>query len=54
MTNAIAFDQIGPANNDEEFSAYDVSDDSLERVADPDRLGAATLAFCSGLETCPA
>jgi hypothetical protein len=28
-------------------------DDALERVADVERLGAVTLAFCSGLDTCP-
>lgn len=38
---------------DGDIFAYEVSDDSLERVADVERLGAVTLAFCSGLDTCP-
>jgi hypothetical protein len=54
MRNTVTSDQIGPGNNDEEIFTYDVSDDSLERVADPERHGALTMAFCSGLDTCPA
>jgi hypothetical protein len=38
---------------DDDIFAYEVSDDALERVADVERLGAVTLAFCSGLDTCP-
>jgi hypothetical protein len=45
--------QISPDSSDEDVFKYEVSDDSLERVADVERLGAVTLAFCSGLDTCP-
>jgi hypothetical protein len=38
---------------DDDIFACEVSDDVLERVADVERLGAVTLAFCSGLDTCP-
>jgi hypothetical protein len=38
---------------DDDILAYEFSDDALERVADVERLGAVTLAFCSGLDTCP-
>ena len=38
---------------DDDIFAYEFSDDALERVADVERLGAVTLAFCSGLDTCP-
>jgi hypothetical protein len=54
MIKAATSDQIGPSNNDEKVFAYDLSDDSLEQAADPERLCAVTLAFCSGLQTCPA
>jgi len=54
MIHAITSDLVGPGNNDEEVFAYDLSDDSLERAADPEKLCAVTLAFCSGLQTCPA
>jgi hypothetical protein len=37
----------------DDIFASEVSDDSVERVADVERLGAVTLAFCSGLDTCP-
>ena len=40
-------------SGDDDILAYEVSDDALERVADVERLGAVTLAFCSGLDTCP-
>jgi hypothetical protein len=40
--------------NDDAILAYEVADEALERAADVERLGAATLAFCSGLDTCPA
>ena len=53
MTNTIAFDQVSPTDADEESFAYEVSDEWLERVADVERLGAQTIAFCSGLDTCP-
>lgn len=42
--------------SDEMNLAYDVSDEALEMVAGSvrERAGAFTLAFCSGLDTCPA
>jgi hypothetical protein len=46
-------DQIEPGNTDE-LLAHQVSDESLERVANPERDGAVTLSFCSGLQVCPA
>ncbi len=40
---------------DEEIMACQVSDEALEAAAcAQDRAGAITLAFCSGLDTCPA
>jgi hypothetical protein len=41
---------------DEMNLSYDVSDEALETAAGAvrDRTGALTLAFCSGLDTCPA
>jgi hypothetical protein len=41
---------------EEEILAYDVSDEALETAASTgkDKAGAITLAFCSGLDTCPA
>jgi hypothetical protein len=45
--------QISPDSTNEDVFKYEVSDDSLERVADVERLGAVTLVFCGGLDTCP-
>ena len=47
---------FGSPNQDgEEMLAFEVTDDALERAA---RIvkegGVATIAFCSGLDTCPA
>jgi hypothetical protein len=41
---------------DEVNLTYDVSDEALEMVAGSvrEKAGAFTLAFCSGLDTCPA
>jgi hypothetical protein len=41
---------------EEEILTFDVSDEALEAAAGPvkDKAGAFTLAFCSGLDTCPA
>jgi hypothetical protein len=41
---------------DEMNLTYDVSDEALEMVAGSvcEKAGAFTLAFCSGLDTCPA
>jgi hypothetical protein len=41
---------------EEEILAYDVSDEALESAAGAgkEKAGAFTLAFCSGLDTCPA
>jgi len=41
---------------DEINLTYDVSDEALEMVAGSlcEKAGALTLAFCSGLDTCPA
>ena len=52
MFGATIYDEIDP-DNEEEMFTYDVSDDLVERVADVERLRAVTLAFCSGLDTCP-
>jgi hypothetical protein len=49
----IDFDQIGPCQNDEDVLIYDLSDDSLERAADPQQLSAVSQAFCTGLQVCP-
>ena len=54
MMNTVTSDQIGSGNNDDEVLAYDVLDISLEQAADPERFGAVTLSFCSGLQVCPA
>jgi hypothetical protein len=51
--NRIPSDQIGPGNNGEEVFAYDLPDDSLERIANAERVGAVTLSFCTGLQVCP-
>ncbi|MGA2894382.1 MAG: hypothetical protein ABSE22_16065 [Xanthobacteraceae bacterium] len=41
---------------EEEILTFDVSDEALEAAAGTmkDKAGAFTLAFCSGLDTCPA
>jgi hypothetical protein len=52
--NITISDQIGPGDNDDEVFACDVSDEALEQVANPERDGAVTLSFCSGLQVCPA
>ena len=40
---------------EEEILTFDVSDEALEAAAGTmkDKAGAFTLAFCSGLDTCP-
>jgi hypothetical protein len=52
MFGTTIYDRIDP-DNEEEIFTDDVSDDLVERVADVERLDAITLAFCSGLDTCP-
>ena len=46
---------IGVDLTEEEILISEVSDDALEAAACrmKDRAGAFTLAFCSGLDTCP-
>ena len=41
---------------EEEILSFDVSDEALEAAAGSvkEKAGAFTLAFCSGLDTCPA
>ncbi len=40
---------------EQEILIFEVSDEALEAAAcTNDKAGAATLAFCSGLDTCPA
>ena len=39
---------------EEEILSHEVSDEALETAAGKDKVGNFTLAFCSGLETCPA
>jgi hypothetical protein len=41
---------------EEEILSFDVSDEALEAAAGTvkDKAGAFTLAFCSGLDSCPA
>jgi len=41
---------------EEEILIYEASDEALEAAACgmKDKAGASTLAFCSGLDTCPA
>lgn len=39
---------------EEEILTYEVSDEALETAAGKETAGAFTLAFCSGLDTCPA
>jgi hypothetical protein len=40
---------------EEEILSFEVSDEALEMAAGPvkEKAGAFTLAFCSGLDTCP-
>ena len=40
---------------DEAILIYDVSDEAIENAAGSvrEKAGAVTLAFCSGLDTCP-
>jgi hypothetical protein len=47
---------IGVDLTEEEILIYKVSDETLETAACgmKDKAGAFTLAFCSGLDTCPA
>jgi len=49
--NLIHIDQ-----REEEILTFDVSDEALEAAAGSvkEKAGAFTLAFCSGLDTCPA
>ena len=49
--NDTTIDQI-----EEDILSYDVSDEALEAAAGTvkDKAGSFTLAFCSGLDTCPA
>lgn len=54
MMEPVTSDLVGSSSKDEEVFAYNLSDDSLERAADPEKHCAVTLAFCSGLQTCPA
>jgi hypothetical protein len=44
---------VADHKGDDDIVVHQVSDDSMERAADVERLGAVTLAFCSGLDTCP-
>ncbi len=41
---------------EEQIFSYEVSDEALEAAAGTvkDKAGSITLAFCSGLDTCPA
>jgi hypothetical protein len=41
---------------EEEILSYEVSDEALEAAAatGKEKAGSVTLAFCSGLDTCPA
>lgn len=41
--------------SEQEVFAYEVSDEALEAAAGAitEKAGALTLAFCSGLDTCP-
>jgi len=51
MNNStIRLDQV-----EEEFVAFEVADEALEAAAGmaKERAGSLTLAFCSGLDTCP-
>jgi len=40
--------------DEEEILNYEVSDEALEAAAGTEKAGAYTIAFCSGLDTCPA
>lgn len=51
MNNStIRLDQV-----DEEFLVFEIADEALEAAASmaKDKAGSLTLAFCSGLDTCP-
>jgi len=45
----------GVAQNDESVLVFEVSDEAIESAAGSvwGKSGAVTLAFCSGLDTCP-
>jgi hypothetical protein len=47
---------IGHEQNEADLFSYDVSDEALEAAASAgkEKAGSITLAFCSGLDTCPA
>jgi hypothetical protein len=47
--------EINIDQREEEILNYQVSDEALEAAAGTmkDKAGAFTLAFCSGLDTCP-
>lgn len=51
VMNATKLDQI-----DQEILSYEVSDEALETAASvgKDKAGNVTIAYCSGLDTCPA
>jgi hypothetical protein len=51
-----AMKDINIDQREEEILTFDVSDEALEAAAGTmkDKAGAFTLAFCSGLDTCPA
>ena len=53
MKDIMITSQACADKDDEDVFWYEVSDDLVERIADVERLGAVTLAFCSGLDTCP-
>jgi hypothetical protein len=45
---------IGLDQTEEEILGYEVSDEALESAAGKDKAGNVTVAFCSGLDSCPA
>ena len=49
-------DRTNGCEQKDDVLAYDVSDEALEAAAATGRekAGSITLAFCSGLDTCPA
>ena len=51
-----AMKDINIDQREEEILTFEVSDEALEAAAGTmkDKAGAFTLAFCSGLDTCPA
>jgi hypothetical protein len=53
MDVKIVTQSTSDCKGDDDIFACEVSDDALERVADVERLGAVTLAFCSGVDSCP-